>query len=201
PEVIEEDKESVVSYETDNSFHPDWRQDFNAKKFKIWTYAEKIPEKLMGEKIEFVKKAIRAKTELTLVRVENNRKDKMISVLFDNKENIQAALEECGNGQSLSLITKELLNQWSIIIGEDLFRITPTDCNYDNLMSRGKFAARIINLPFGITAKEIIPNIKTIGALTCYIPRSCNYRHRNETIISFVSEEVLETTFDKEWKA
>ncbi|CAG8656121.1 416_t:CDS:2, partial [Diversispora eburnea] len=39
PEVIEEDKESVLSYETDNS-----------------------------EKIEFVKKAIRAKTELTLVR-------------------------------------------------------------------------------------------------------------------------------------
>ncbi|CAG8619698.1 11015_t:CDS:2, partial [Diversispora eburnea] len=68
-------------------------------------------------------------------------------------------------------------------------------------MSRDKFATRIINLPFGITAKEIISNIKTIGALTCYIPRSLNYRHRSEAIILFVSEEVLETAIGKEWKA
>ncbi|CAG8618782.1 10047_t:CDS:2 [Diversispora eburnea] len=60
-------------------------------------------------------------------------------------------------------------------------------------MSRDKFAVRMINLPFGITAKEIISNIKTIGTLTCYIPRSRNYRHRSETIISFESEEVLES--------
>ncbi|CAG8618800.1 10048_t:CDS:2, partial [Diversispora eburnea] len=66
-EIIEEDKESVVSYETDNS-----------------------------EKIKFVKKIIREKTELTLVRLENNRKDKMISILFDNKENMQVTLEENG---------------------------------------------------------------------------------------------------------
>ncbi|CAG8615550.1 11176_t:CDS:2, partial [Diversispora eburnea] len=148
-EVIEEDKESVLSYEIDNS-----------------------------EKIEFVKKAIRAKTELTLIRVEDNRKDKMISVLFDNKENMQAALE---------------IN--------DSLRVIPTNCSYDNLMTRGKFAARMINLPSGITAKEIIPNIKTIGALTCYIPRSHNYRCRSEAIISFVNEEALEVAIGKEWKA
>jgi hypothetical protein len=36
PEMTEEeDKVSVASYETDNSFHPDWRQEFNTKKFKI----------------------------------------------------------------------------------------------------------------------------------------------------------------------
>ncbi|CAG8663559.1 2640_t:CDS:2, partial [Diversispora eburnea] len=114
---------------------------------------------------------IRVKTELTLVRVENNRKDKMISVLFDNKKNMQAALEvNVDTDAQLPTIciehnqevTKELLNQWSIIIGEDSLRVISTDCSYDNLMTRGKFVARIINLPSGITAKEIIPNIKTI---------------------------------------
>ncbi|CAG8633299.1 10849_t:CDS:2, partial [Diversispora eburnea] len=98
-------------------------------------------------------------------------------------------------------VTKELLNQWSIIIGEDSLHVTSTDCSYDNLMTCGKFAARMINLPSGITAKKIIPNIKMIGALTCYIPRSRNYRHRSEAIISFVNEEVLEVAIGKEWKA
>ncbi|CAG8652829.1 2859_t:CDS:2, partial [Diversispora eburnea] len=60
-------------------------------------------------------------------------------------------------------LVKELLNQWSIIIGKDSFRITSIDYNYDNLISHVKFAARMINLSFDVTAKKIIPNIKTIG--------------------------------------
>ncbi|CAG8615042.1 1930_t:CDS:2 [Dentiscutata erythropus] len=44
PEVIEEDKESVLSYETDNSFHPDWRQDFNEKNLKFELTLKKFLE-------------------------------------------------------------------------------------------------------------------------------------------------------------
>ena len=66
-------------------------------------------------------------------------------------------------------------------------------------MERGKYAARIINLPFGITAREIIPNIMTIKALTCYIPRTRNYRRKGEAIISFVDENALNGALGKEW--
>ncbi|CAG8625608.1 10749_t:CDS:2, partial [Diversispora eburnea] len=238
--------------QTENSHHPDWRQKFNTKKYKIWTYASRIPGKNIGKKIEHVKKTLRQETELILVRSENNGKDKMISVLFDNKEKMQKAkkinvsenvelpaymhaaqvyksrpfndnnkgvklwdiplgvkhnelkieLENLyGTIVHLRLIPtgmwqfavvifeneeseKNLLQQWSIIIGEDSFHVTSTDCNYNQLMERGKYAAQIINLPFGITAREIIPNIMTIKALTCYIPRTRNYRRKGEAIIS-----------------
>ncbi|CAG8619713.1 11016_t:CDS:2, partial [Diversispora eburnea] len=44
PEVIEEDKESVVSYEMNNSFHSDWRQDLNAKNSKFELTLKKFLE-------------------------------------------------------------------------------------------------------------------------------------------------------------
>ncbi|CAG8698459.1 989_t:CDS:2, partial [Dentiscutata erythropus] len=208
PTLNDEDKESIASYETENSHHPDWRQE--------------------------------QETELILVRSENNGKDKMISVLFDNKEKMQKAkkinvsenvelpaymhaaqvyksrpFNDNNKGVKLLIPTgmwqfaiaifeneeseKNLLQQWSIIIGEDSFCVTPADCNYNQLMERGKYAAQIINLPFGITAREIIPNIMTIKALTCYIPRTRNYRRKGEAIISFVDETALNGALGKEW--
>src|SRR6185436_10796430 len=173
--------------------------------------------KNIGEKIEHVKKTLRQETELILVRSENNGKEKMISVLFDDKEKMQKGkkISVSGNVElptymhaaqvyksrplndsikgiklwdiplgvkhnelkielenlygtivhlrlvptgmwQFAIVTfeneeseKNLLQQWSIIIGENSFRVTLADYNYNQLMECGKYAARIINLPFG----------------------------------------------------
>jgi len=97
--------------------------------------------------------------------------------------------------QSAIVIFKEkesagtILNNWSIIIGEDSFRVTQLDQNIDYLKSRGEHAARVIGLPPGITAYELMPHVEKIGAKTCYFPRTRAYRRRGEAILSFATKE------------
>ncbi|CAG8625013.1 11043_t:CDS:2, partial [Diversispora eburnea] len=95
---------------------------------------------------------------------------------------------------------KKLLENWSIIIGDDSLRVTPIDQTFDNLKSRGIYAARVINLPVGITARELIPHIAHLGAKTCYFSRTRNYRRRGEAIISFASEEEKNNALKAVWE-
>ncbi|CAG8710723.1 13299_t:CDS:2 [Dentiscutata erythropus] len=108
--------------------------------------------------------------------------------------------------QSAVIIFKEkssaqkLLANWSIIIGEDSLRVTHLDQTIDNLKSRGQYAARVIGLPNGITARELWPHIEKLGAKTCYFPRTRNYRKKGEAIISFQEEEARENACNAVWE-
>jgi len=95
---------------------------------------------------------------------------------------------------------KKLLEKWSIIIGDDSLRVTPIDQTFDNLKSRGIYAARVINLPVGITARELTSHIAHLGAKTCYFSRTRNYRRRGEAIISFASEEEKNNALKAVWE-
>jgi hypothetical protein len=71
---------------------------------------------------------------------------------------------------------EKILTNWSILIGDDAFRVTPISFTADNLKSRGEFTAKVIGLPMGITVRELLPTIETTGAKTCYFPRTRTYR-------------------------
>ena len=92
-----------------------------------------------------------------------------------------------------------VLENWSILIGEDSLRVTPLDVNIKQLMTRGTHAARVIGLPPGITARELWPYVEKIGAKTCYFSRNRNYQRRREAVISFVSCEARDAALDASW--
>jgi hypothetical protein len=266
--VNEDDRDSITSYEDINENQHDWRESFGAKKFKLWTYASRIPGRIIGEKIETVKKLIREKTEFTTVTSEVFNKQRMVSVFFDNEENLNKAktvhvgahadkphymhravvfkrnlnreimygvklwdipigmkykelffeisstfgeiermnLRPNEMWQTAIIIFKEknsaekILDNWSIIIGDDSFRVTQINCPAANLKSRGEFIAKVVGLPIGITARELMPTIEKVGAKTCYFPRTLRtYRRKGEAIISFVSGEARDAALNASW--
>jgi hypothetical protein len=265
--TIEEDIESITSYEDLNETQHSWREAFGAKKYKIWTYALRIPGKTTGDKIERIKRLFRAETEVITVTSEISNKHRMISAFFDSEEKMNKAIKlnvginadqpnymhraaifkrnpqrEQMQGaklwdipigmkykelsfeissvfgeiermnlrtndmwQSAVIIFKEkanaekFLENWSIIIGDDSFRVTPLDYTAEDLKTRGKFTAKVIGLPIGITARELMPTISKVGALTCYFPRTRTYRRRGEAVISFASQETRDLALNASW--
>jgi hypothetical protein len=107
--------------------------------------------------------------------------------------------------QSAVIIFKEktsaekILENWSILIGDDSFRVTPLDYTAEKLKTRGKFTAKVIGLPIGITVRELMPTVSNIGAQTCYFPRTRTYRRRGEAVISFISQEARDAALNATW--
>ncbi|RHZ82907.1 hypothetical protein Glove_103g111 [Diversispora epigaea] len=89
--TVVEDNESIISFEDINENQHEWREAFGAKKYKIWTFASRIPGKTIGDKIEKIKKSFREVTELITVNSEVFNRQKMISVFFDNEEKMNTA--------------------------------------------------------------------------------------------------------------
>jgi Zinc knuckle len=263
-----EDNESIVSYESENDYQTDWRNTMNARKYKIWTLASKIPGKNISEKIEKIKKIFCGEKSLITVTSEFSANNRMISALFSNAEAMQEA-RKCDVGsneiqpthmhraqifkrnlekeklfgvklwdipvgikykeiktelelkfgqierlslrvnnmwQSAIVIFKtqesasKVLENWSILIGDDSLRVTQLDQTIKDLLSRGEHAAKVIGLPPGITARELLPHIEALGAKTCYIPRTRTYRRRAEAVVSFVSGEQRNAALEVAWK-
>ncbi|RHZ89167.1 hypothetical protein Glove_18g15 [Diversispora epigaea] len=108
--------------------------------------------------------------------------------------------------QSAVIVFKEknsaekILENWSILIGDDSFRVTPLNFTAEMLKSRGEFTAKVIGLPNGITARELMPTIEKVGAKTCYFPRTrTSYRRRGEAIVSFISPESRDAALNTSW--
>ncbi|RHZ80903.1 hypothetical protein Glove_130g203 [Diversispora epigaea] len=104
--------------------------------------------------------------------------------------------------QSAVIIFKEknnaekILENWNIIISDD----SPLNFTAEMLKSRRKFTAKVIGLSIGITARELIPTIEKVKAKTCYFPKTrTSYRHKGETIVSFVSHEARNTALNTSW--
>ncbi|CAG8689332.1 27377_t:CDS:2, partial [Dentiscutata erythropus] len=90
-------------------------------------------------------------------------------------------------------VAEKLSTEWSIWIGMDCLRITSGDTSYEELNNRGKWAAKLTQLPRGMTALDIKQIVKDIKGRTIYIPRTREgYKRKNYAIISFDTEEEMQ---------
>lgn len=267
-EFEKDENDSVISYNTETDYQTKWRDTWEARKYKIWTLAERVKGKTMAEKLGNVRKTLGNATKVIMVKIETYNSNRMIAAYYDNKEEMEKGNKihvgvdanqpaymhraeifkrnpdkEIMQGvklwdvpmefkqkelkeeletkfgeisrltlrinsmwQSAHIIFKnkenaqKLLDHWSILIGEDSVRVTPINVSFEDLKTRGKYAARVRDLPYGITARELWPHVEKIGAKTCYIPRTRSYRRKREAIISFEKEETFKQALNITWK-
>ncbi|CAG8819626.1 20289_t:CDS:2, partial [Dentiscutata erythropus] len=133
-----------------------------------------------------------------IIKKPNNEEDnRMISAYYDNKEemekgnkiNVGDNAEQPTYMHRAQIFKRNSEKDLIIIIGEDSIRIIQLDQTVDNLKSRGEFATRIIDLPYGMTARELFPHIAKLKTKTCYFPRTRNNRRKNKVILSFALKE------------
>ncbi|CAG8623897.1 6526_t:CDS:2, partial [Diversispora eburnea] len=97
--------------------------------------------------------------------------------------------------KEITRISLRVNNMW-----KDSLRVTQLDQIIDNLKSRIQYAARVISLPSGITARELWSHIEKLEAKICYFSRTRNYRKKGEAIISFQEEEACENAYNAIWE-
>ena len=59
---------------------------------------------------------------------------------------------------------------WSIIFQKDFCRIEPANMSGEERAFRNKYTLKLANLPFGITAYDLLEVFNTVKAKTCFIP-------------------------------
>ena len=120
---------------------------------------KKTLEKLSGNKVETIR------TRVTGPWLTAH-------VMFENEEAIAKAKDT-----------------WSIIFQKDFCRIEPANMSGEERAFRNKYTLKLANLPFGITAYDLLEVFNTVKAKTCFIPRTRDkYARLRYAFFSFASE-------------
>jgi len=78
---------------------------------------------------------------------------------------------------------------WSIIFLKDFCRIEPANMSGEERAFRNKYTLKLANLPFGITAYDLLEVFNIVKAKTCFISRTRNkYARLRYAFFSFASE-------------
>ncbi|CAG8611893.1 3598_t:CDS:2, partial [Diversispora eburnea] len=129
---------------------------------------------------------------LDKIMPEFNGKDKMISVIFNDKEQIRNSVtkEKCEiklwdipHGIKYSVLKTDLTLQFGEVEHLTLCPIGMWQWTII-IFKEEKNCKRNIR-SMDVTARDIISNIKNIDVLTCYILRTRNYRKKPIAILSF----------------
>ena len=127
--------------------------------------------------------------------------------LGTSKEEIKASFEEYGEIEEItwSLVglwqkahiiyksTNSLVGvdtQWSTMIGKDSVRIVTATNTAEKLKTRAQFTLKLTQLPQGTTAHDIWTYIRSLGGMTCKIPRTTpSYNRQKFAIVEFSNQD------------
>ncbi|RHZ72272.1 hypothetical protein Glove_243g29 [Diversispora epigaea] len=209
--TVVEDNKSIISFEDINENQHEWRETFGTKKYKIWTFASRIPEKMNTAKKINVSADVAQPSYMhrAVIFKRNSQRDIMHELAFEIFSTFgdieRTNFRTNDMWQSAVIVFKEknsaekILENWSILIVMTHL-VTSLNFTAEMLKSRGKFTAKVIGLPNGITARELIPTIEKVRAKTCYFPRTrTSYRRRGEAIVSFVFPEIRDAALNTSW--
>ena len=91
---------------------------------------------------------------------------------------------------------KKLANQWYILIGKDLVKLSPLNITKEEITARNAFTVKLANLPFGITAYDLLEIVERTKAKGCFIPRTNGrYDRLRFAIFNFENEEEMHNVF------
>ena len=89
-----------------------------------------------------------------------------------------------------------LANLWYILIGKDLVKLSPLNITKEEIIGRNTFAVKLANLPFGITAYDLLEIVTRTKAKGCFIPRTNGrYDRLRFAIFNFETEEDMHNVF------
>jgi hypothetical protein len=84
-----EEIESIASFETENDYQTGWRNSLGARKYKLWTIADKILGKNLNEKLENVSLTLKKQSVVIKTQIESFNNRKMIAAYYDNEEEMK----------------------------------------------------------------------------------------------------------------
>src|SRR3954454_18258068 len=88
---------------------------------------------------------------------------------------------------------------WSRYIYNDCVRVYPACLSSEEVKARNEFRAKLTNLPFGTSARDLTDILLASKAKACYIPRSNNYKPRPFAILYFESANDLKNAINNDY--
>ena len=128
-------------------------------------------------------------------RKDNEIKNRTLIVrdlpLNFEKESLKKTLEKLSEGKVETIRTRvtgpwitahvtfekedaiiKVRDTWSIIFLKDFCRIEPANMSGEERVFRNKYTLKLANLPFGITAYDLLKVFNIVKAKTCFIPKT-----------------------------
>src|SRR5579859_2407818 len=93
-------------------------------------------------------------------------------------------------------MVNKLANLWYILIGKNLVKLSPLIITKEEIIGRNTFAVKLANLPFGITAYDLLEIVNRTKAKGCFIPRTNGrYDRLRFAIFNFEIKEDMHNIF------
>ncbi|CAG8616228.1 1115_t:CDS:2, partial [Diversispora eburnea] len=201
PEVYEQQIDMKAETDTRSSKIQDNQKmvkDLKKNKEIEWKEVKKHKGK-HAEKSGIIKKPNNEEDNRSIASYNSEDDYQMISAYYDNKEEMEKG-NKINVGDNAEQPTYMHRAQIFKRNSEKDLIIIQLDQTVDNLKSRGEFATRIIDLPYGMTARELFPHIAKLKTKTCYFPRTRNNRRKNKVILSFALKEECDNAIEFKWE-
>jgi len=80
-------------------------------------------------------------------------------------------------------------DDWSVFIQDFALRVTPLDLSKELLEQRKNFCLKVTGLPFNTSHVDLLPIMTSLGAKSCFIPKTQEYKQHRYAFVAFENEK------------